>query len=238
MDAGSNDVWSSALSEAFADAFPEGVGDSRVVPYRFDGSAPSGVNQASTFMPGDHISANDPGFPLTGSELVQANSEYRDSYRIGVFTEYVWNEVRGRIRHEFEHLRQHLHHGRPLFDFNRFLLNALTEAYEVEGGGIIYNLIPLEFDANCAPSVLLRRSLDEHEIEHLLSSSTGASLIRPKLPPQPLDTLPRRMLAFAFLHKNACEKWSQKDFQQSFEEVARERWMEIFPPRLIDNWEG
>lgn len=92
---------------------------------------------------------------------------------------------------------------------HRFVREAL--AHRVDGlkgcaGGLI-NAMPTELDANAAAAMHLRERYQDRVADVCLSdwSVLGCSL----LGPEPLDTLPARMVAFAFIHRGGCAKATQ-----------------------------
>ncbi len=109
------------------------------------------------------------------------------------------------LRHELEHARQFDALGRPILRLQRWIEDAVLPYKAAElnncGGGLI-NAVPTEVDCNAAASVYIagRFSADERAA---FREGDRRPLACSLLPPEPFDTLPARMIAFAFVHRSA-----------------------------------
>jgi hypothetical protein len=109
------------------------------------------------------------------------------------------------FRHELEHARQYDALGTAIFDLQHFLERDVLphKAGGLDGcAGSLINAVPTEIDANAAASVYITGRFTEDDLATLRQSqrsSLGCSIIGP----EPFDSLPARMIAFAFIHRSA-----------------------------------
>jgi hypothetical protein len=191
--------------EALADAdlAPEGV---RFFQLSEMGKAGMG---AAWFRPYTDIEPDDPGFPGADAQREEANNEAnRALHRI-----VVPSEPDGRmlfaalLRHELEHARQwDAHVG--VFELQDFLeYEVLPEIAECLDGcrGWLINTIPSEMDCNAAASVYIAGRFSDAEI-HPIRNGPNRYLVCSRLAPPPPETLPARMSAFAYIHREAVDR--------------------------------
>lgn len=86
----------------------------------------------------------------------------------------------------------------------------VDELPELVGGldgcqaGALINTIPTEMDCNAAASVYINERFSAAEVQAIRDSDRRA-LACSLVPPPPPETLPARMVAFAFVHRSAVE---------------------------------
>jgi hypothetical protein len=170
----------------------------------------TGTWGAAWFRPHTDIEEGDRGWPGDPAGRDLANSqEIRDLHRITIPS-----EPRDRatfaalVRHELEHARQ-WDAMLGIFDLHDFIENDVLP--EVAGGlgaeckpGVLINAIPTEMDCNAAASVYVSKRFSAAEVQAIRDSDRRA-LACSLLPPPPPETLPARMVAFAFVHRSAVE---------------------------------
>jgi len=159
---------------------------------------------------------------LAGEVLVEANEhEHRAKHRVAVFEDVDWSDpvkvavLTATLRHEIEHVRQRMVCGRELFDVDEYADNAIEHATG-RLPGALYNLKPIEQDADAAAGTLLRQHFDEGIVAAVLASSDG-KLVRWLTPPRPLDTLLPRTVCFIYLFVDVVERVSRKENGISFD---------------------
>jgi hypothetical protein len=138
-----------------------------------------------------------------------------------------------KIRHELEHARQWDAFGKQAFDLNDLILQVMARKVGgLRGGGRLYNLNPLEVDANAAAAKfawarygeeVARGFIDEeHEDAVLFRSLTG---------PAPQETLPIRCACFLFQFVDLCEmEAAARD--RPFADLIDEAW-----PGMAGTWQ-
>jgi hypothetical protein len=133
----------------------------------------------------------------------------RDKHRVVVLRDVRAGEhgralFAAKIRHELEHARQ----WDGLGDVPQ-RLSCLVEVIDVVAGGFndrgraIYRAQPVEQDANAAASIFVRGRFSQEAVEAILNSDDDV-LAASELPPEPLETLPRRMVASLFQYRDIC----------------------------------
>ncbi len=138
----------------------------------FQGRSGTG-NQASSWVPGTRIDGHDE-LQNFGEHIHLANSpEIRALHRVAIWPDERPHEVcAALLRHELEHSRQYEVHGRIVRDLFWKALDMLTKhTGGVDGSGVLYQLIPMELDADAAASGFTRRvyghaAVDVHEEGH------------------------------------------------------------------------
>jgi hypothetical protein len=96
-----------------------------------------------------------------------------------------------------------------VFDLQDYIENDVLP--EVAGGlggacgGALINSIPTELDCNAAASVYLAGRFSAAELD-AIREGPRKHLACSLIPPPPLQTLPARMIAFAYLHCEAAER--------------------------------
>jgi hypothetical protein len=164
---------------------------------------------AAWFRPHRDIEPGDRGFPGDDAQREEANSrENRDRHRITVPAEADDCALfAALVRHELEHARQ-WEAGLGIFDLHDFIeydiLPEIAGGLDGCGGGLI-NTVPTEMDSNAAASVYVADRFDTAELQPIRRGPRrylACSLV----PPPPPETLPARMVAFAWIHRVAVER--------------------------------
>lgn len=164
---------------------------------------------AAWFRPHQEIAGDDRGFPGSDALRNEANREHnRNVHRITVPAEPSDPATySGLVRHELEHARQ-WDAMLGIFDFHDFVeydvLPEVAGGLAGCGGGLI-NTIPTEVDCNAAASVFLAGRFSPEEVE-AVRDGPRRYLACSLLPPPPPETLPARVIAFAFVHRAAVER--------------------------------
>jgi hypothetical protein len=209
--------WEAALADANFTA-------DQVRLYPFPGEKSGNENRAYYFTPGQQIFF-DPDFPDDlGAQLQDAN-ERINQHRIAVWVDAPTPVLGAKLRHELEHARQWEAHGKPLFNLNDLAMVALAERVgNLPGGGMLYNLNPIETDANAASARFAWDRYGEDECRALCEPSADyGALFRSHLPPPSVETLPKRILNFLQQFPDACERIAECD-GRPFTELLDEAW--------------
>jgi hypothetical protein len=150
------------------------------------------------FPPGDELVVGE-HFP-DERRLDEANApEHINLHRVSLRVDDDVAVTAGRMRHELEHARQYDALRRAIFKLYDFIKD---DALPYRAGGLdgcagdLINAIPSEIDANAAASMhLWERHPDE--VARICDSNCRA-LACSLVGPEPFETLPARMVAFAF----------------------------------------
>jgi hypothetical protein len=164
---------------------------------------------AAWFRPYTSIEPDDPGFPGDDAQREEANNDAnRALHRITVPA-----KPDGRVlfaallRHELEHARQ-WDAQVGVFELQDFLeCEVLPEIAEGLDGcrGWLINTMPSEMDCNAAASVYIAGRFSDAEI-HPIRNGPNRYLACSRLAPPPPETLPARMSAFAYIHREAVDR--------------------------------
>lgn len=161
-----------------------------------------------------HLSIDDDRF-LTPAQKHEAESDtYSGRHRVAIFEDFRLTDddlgdtlipvLGAMLRHELEHARQQEQCGNDVLDIDdQFLDHAVRiKAGGLPGGTELYNLKPMEQDANAASAMYLR----EHHAEHVdrILEGPSAQLARSNTPPETLDTLLARTVANLFQYRDIC----------------------------------
>jgi hypothetical protein len=95
------------------------------------------------------------------------------------------------------------------------------------GGGVLYNLNPLEIDANAASARFIWGRFDEPSIHEAMTDPGNQSLFRSHTGPAPIETLPLRIVHFLKLFEAEAEAVAERVAGKPFREVLAERWSEL-----------
>ena len=94
------------------------------------------------------------------------------------------------------------------------------------GGGFLYQVIPVEMDANAAAAKFVRAGFGEARIDELLQAGdTDASAFRSLVGPPAIETLPERMIQFLATVHDLCQRYA-------------DRTNHSFPTLLDVHWRG
>jgi hypothetical protein len=202
--------WKAALADA-------GLNEATVRLYPFEGEG-AGEAGAYWFRPGDKL-AVDYQFP-DAERVEDANApENRNLHRVTVWTGREPPILSGRLRHELEHARQWDHHGKALFDLHDLIEDEVLphKAGGLQGcGGTFINFIPTEQDANAAAAMFLRDRYPE-DLLATLREGKWRNLACSLVGPESLESLPKRMICFAYQFRDRCAQVEQErgvPFQQ------------------------
>jgi hypothetical protein len=160
--------------------------------------------------PGDELVVDDQ-FP-DPSQLVDANAaEHRNLHRIVVPAEPTDKiTFAALLRHELEHARAYEVLGPLITRLQHFIEREVLphKAGSLDGcGGQLVNSIPTEIDCNAAAAVYVSARFTGEEVD-ALRGGDRRQLACSHLPPEPAETLPARMLAFAFVHRSAVAAYA------------------------------
>jgi hypothetical protein len=136
-----------------------------------------------------------------------------DAYRVVVFQDRTLEGIAALIRHELEHARQRDVHGQRLMQLYDIAENVIAERVGgLAGGGFLYQVIPVEMDANAAASVFVRERFGALRIDELLRSrDEDGSAFRSIVGPAPIETLPERMIRFFGTIPDLCERCAERN---------------------------
>jgi hypothetical protein len=157
------------------------------------------------FPPGDEL-YEDEQFP-DESQLDDANSAaHRNLHRIVAPAKPDDKAMLAALlRHELEHARHYDALGTTITQLQDFIEHGVLPyaAGGLDGcaGGLV-NTIPTEVDCNAAASVYIAGRFSPDEVQRIRDGDRRA-LACSLLPPDPPETLPARMLAFAFIYRGA-----------------------------------
>lgn len=164
--------------------------------------------------------------PTLNALLPEMNSEWCiDAVRIVVWRDRTIEGLAGLIRHELEHALQDEAHGQAVEGLYRLAMGVLAERVGgLPGGGLLYTVIPNEFDANAAGAMFVRARYGPDRVCELLEArDEDSALFRSHTPPAPIDGLPDRLLAFLIAHRDLSEAFARRhDFR--FDQLLDLEW--------------
>jgi hypothetical protein len=197
-------VWGSVVRDA-------GVGDDAVHLLVLPGEPAPGMPKAASY-PAGRILADEPEDIIRGAALVEANEpEIVPKQRIAVYAAFDEADpfevaiVAAKLRHELRHGEQRLsRRGDEIFALDEFAEQIIQwKVGGLPGGTNLYNLKPVEADANAAAAMYLR---DHHadQVGRILDGD-DAALARSNTAPGDLDDLPAKTVAFIFQYREIAE---------------------------------
>lgn len=135
-----------------------------------------------------------------------------DAYRIAVFTERTFEGIAALIRHELEHARQRDVHGQRLMELYGMAEAVISERVGgLAGGGFLYQVIPVEMDANAAAAIFVRHRFGADHVDALLrAGDKDGSAFRSLVGPPAIETLPERMIQFFATIPDLCERFAER----------------------------
>jgi hypothetical protein len=157
---------------------------------------------------------------LSGEALREANSPACiDKVRVAIFAGYPEDEpvdlaiMAGKLRHELRHVEHRLSPvAAELYELE-FLTFEVAErkARGLADGAVLYTQIPTELDANAAAARFLRR---QHPlaVDGVLRTK-DAVLARSTTPPEAIEDLPERCVAYLFAFRGTAEALDLGDGQ-------------------------
>jgi hypothetical protein len=206
-----DEQWSLALCDA-------GLNPAACRRYDFAATGADDGVGAVWFPPGEELKLTE-HFPAQ-SWLEDANSPAnRGLHRVGVWPDARAAVVGARLRHELEHAVQWERFGPRLFDLYDVTHSVLAvKAAGLDGcAGMYINAIPSEQDANAASAMFLRRHHVD-TIDALCQDDDSRQLACSLIGPEPLETLPARMVAYIWLYRAICLALAEQQ-GQSFDQV-------------------
>jgi len=225
--------WKAAVTDA-------GFDEEAVAIWALEQAPPEGKSGsvAQWFIP--HVSL-DPPHGLSEEELGEAESEEAHKHRVIVYLRYpAFHELSPSaaraflgavLRHELEHAKQHERWGNELFFMDSALIDPALSARvgQLPGGAQLYNLKPMELDANAASARYLREHHPDAVAEILESEHGGFA--RCLTAPQDLDTLLVRTVSFLYLFRGEAvalaDPLAVPAHLRLYEEAAAELWDEL-----------
>lgn len=165
------------------------------------------------FRPWMEIPDDAEAFPDAAQRAVANSAGHEERHRITVPAEPDDRATfAALVRHELEHARQYEETDGEICDPHDFVLGVVLP--EIARGldgcrGALVNQIPTEIDCNAAASVYLAGRFTADEVQKIRDgrrSNLACSLI----PPPPPETLPARMVAFAFVYRAAVERHAER----------------------------
>ncbi len=185
--------------------------------YEFDASETDDGVGAVWFPPGETLDLS-AHFPDAGA-LDEANSAaHRARHRIGVWPDPRASVIGARMRHELEHAAQWERFGPGIFRLYDIAHSVLAvKAAGLGCAGMYINAIPCEQDANAASAMFLRRHHTD-TISGLCQDGDARQLACSLMGPEPIATLPARMVAHIWLYRDCCLGLVE-EHEQSFDEV-------------------
>jgi hypothetical protein len=174
----------------------------------------------------------DPAFPDDAQRVVANSPGNRELHRLTVPAAPGDRATfAALLRHELEHARQYEALGGQICDMHDFVLDrVLGEVADDLGGcGGLVNQIPTEIDCNAAASVYVASRFTAEEVQQIRDGQRWHLACSP-IPPPPPQTLPARMVAFAFVYRAAVERHAQRSGQ------TLSSLLSLLHPRAPDLW--
>ncbi len=192
-----DEQWSLALADA-------GMYPGKCRRFDFGASAADDGVGAVWFPPGEKLQLS-AQFP-DEEWLEDANGPANlGLHRVGVWPDARASVVGARMRHELEHAVQWERYGPgffALYDVAHAVL-AVKAAGLDRCAGMYINSIPCEQDANAASAMFLRRHHAD-TIDALCRDESSRQLACSLIGPEPIETLPARMVAYIWLYRAIC----------------------------------
>ena len=180
---------------------------------------------AILFDPSDRVPRQPrPGVLLPADIVRDLNSPQHISFhRVIVAVHTPVAVLAARLRHELEHVRQSICHP-AIGSLQTLILDDVLgrKAGGLDGcAGLYVNALPNEQDANAAAATFLRRRHPD-AVERLCGDPDLHPLACSLVGPEPLETLPVRMVAHAWLFRDMCEH-AARDANTTFAALLDQR---------------
>jgi hypothetical protein len=149
-----------------------------------------------------------------------------DAYRVALHVERPVEGIAALLRHELEHAMQYdADVGQRLHRLYVLAVEVICERVGgLPGGGFLYQLIPVELDANAAAATYVRGRFGEARISMLLAADhPDSAAFRSLVPPPARETLADRMLHFFATIPDLCELRADRE-RMSFAEILAREW--------------
>lgn len=213
------EIWLDAAEDA-------GLNPDECLLYVLDGGKSETGYSGWHLQHGLHIYEADRFGSVVNALLPALNSDERiDAVRILVWRERTIEGLAALIRHELEHALQNQAHGQRVERLYHLALQVLgVRVNGLPGNGLLYTIIPNEFDANAAAAMFVRaRYTDERVLELLEVRDEDSAAFRSLVGPAPLETLPERLLAFFMTHRDLCEAFAEQQ-EFGFSQLLNVHW--------------
>jgi hypothetical protein len=185
------ELWSAALADA-------GIDEHDALLFPVSGAMSATGEHGKTWLRNTQISDQDDCVALA-DRIVEANGESgRSKRRVAVWTDHSEEGIAATLRHELEHTVQHEGQGRVLQRLYDEAFDVLCRiAGGVPGSNQLYNMIPMEQDANAAAAVFVRSLFGDARIDALVASGDKHSaMFRSRNELQPGASMRERMERF------------------------------------------
>ncbi len=145
--------------------------------------------------------------------------ESRSRHRVAIWPDDRPSVIGARMRHELEHAAQWARFGPGIFRLYDVTHSVLAvRAAGLDGcAGMYINAIPSEQDANAASAMFLRRHHTD-TIADLCHDDGSRQLACSLIGPEPIETLPARMIAYIWLFRDCCLGIMERE-EQSFDQA-------------------
>jgi hypothetical protein len=194
-------LWLAALDDA-------GVPPSDALLYTFEGQKSGNGDAGRTWVRDVHIDSVDEADDIQPRVSEMNEPECIGAYRVALWTERRVEGIAAPLRHELEHGRQLDRYRVRLSDLHALVVEVLQQRAGSRGG-FLYQLMPVELDANAAAGVFARAQFGDDRIEWLIDSNDeDVAAFRSLVPAPPLDELPTRMVYFLAVLSDLCKKWA------------------------------
>lgn len=214
-----------------------GVDEADVHLLSITGRAGPDAPKAATYPAGNPLVEESDDL-IRGPALVEANTaEVINKHRVAIYADFDEGDpvelaiVGGKLRHELRHVEQRM----SAASSDLFALDELADqiakwkAGGLAGSSVLYNLKPIEIDANAASAKFLR----EYHAAVIADILQGedASLARSNTPPGSLEDLPAKTVAFMFLFREIAE-----DPARALDGMTFESRLSLLSPLAAAQW--
>lgn len=231
------------LDEIFAAAVADaGYAHDDAILFTFDAAQSETKFRGMFFRRG--IDATDDKIPELAPLLDEMNRpDVRDAIRIVMFTGGRSEEGAAAIsRHELEHGRQFDNLNGDLEGLYGLCEDVLYERVgTLPGGSLLYTLMPIEMDANAAGAMFALDRYGPDRIRGRLEADPpdpDAAALRSLIGPEPIETLPERMVAFMIANRGLCERYAAEHGNGlTFRQILESHWPGAGPVwrELVEN---
>lgn len=200
------DIWVAAVEDA-------SLNPDQCLLYVLDGAESETGYSGWHLARGIHINDAEQFGAAVNELLPELNAEECiNAVRIVAWRERTIEGLAGLIRHELEHAVQDEAYGERIEQLYHLALAVLAERVGgLPGSGLLYTIIPNEFDANAAAAMFVRGRYGDERVQALLEArDNDSALFRSLRGPAPLETLPERLLAFFIAHRDLCEAYAAR----------------------------
>ncbi len=199
------ELWQAAMADV-------GIDPSQALLFTLPGESSSSGFSARHWSRNRYIDAAQEPADLVSAIEQMNQDDCVDAYRVAVWTERSEEGIAALLRREAEHPRQFEMHGRCLLDLYDLAEGVLQEyAGGLAGSALLYQAIPLEFDANAATAVFVRSRYGDDRIDELLrAGDKDSAAFRALVPPPSPDKLPERVVLFLASMPHLCSRFADR----------------------------